>query len=153
VLQRKPVVVVVAALALLQASVAQASEATVVEPAACRGALDAVDDAGARCASPAKVAAVIAADAVVVDVPVRDPQVFPAELAFGAGLFAAAGAMTLVVTSLSPPASPELHSGLQVGGVAALGLSGLLVGAAVSFLVFNPTTGALQMPLFAGEPR
>jgi hypothetical protein len=153
--QRNPVVVVVVALVLLHARVAQASEpATVAEPAACRGALDAVHSAEVHCASPAKVVSVVAADAVVVEAPpARDPRIFPGELAFGAAIAAAAGGATLAATSWAPPASAELATGLQIGGLAAVGLSGLLAGAAVSFWAFNPTTGALQLPLFEGEPR
>lgn len=152
-LLRNPVVVVVVALVLLPAA-AKASEPVVaVEPAACRGALDAVQGTDVRCVSPARLATAVAADAVIVEAPLRDPRIFPAELAFGAVVAAAAGGTTLAVTSFSPPTSSELTTGLQVGGVAALGLSGLLAGAALSFVVFNPTTGALQLPLFEGEAR
>lgn len=154
------VVAVVVVLAVLASEPALATEpqtpavsSAPVEPAACRGALDAVHTATERCASPATLSAGVVADAVVVDAPLRDPRIFPGELAFGAVVVAAAGGVTLGVTSFSPPTSAELATGLQVGGVVALGLSGLLAGAAVSFAVFNPTTGALQVPWFEGEAR
>ncbi len=143
-------------IALLPASTSSATETPAPptpDPVACQGALDVVSEAELRCVSPAKLTASVGADPVVVDVPARDPAIFAGEMAFGAAVVGAAGGLTLAVTALSPPTSTELQTGLQVGSISALALSGLLAGAAVSFWAFNPTTGALQLPLFEGEPR
>lgn len=154
--RRTSCVAIAVVMAVMPASASIASETPAPptpEPVACQGALDVVSEADLRCVSPAKLVAPVGADPAVVDVPARDPAIFPGEMAFGAAVVGAAGGITLAVTALSPPTSTELQTGLQVGGISALALSGLLAGAAVSFWAFNPTTGALQLPLFEGEPR
>ena len=145
-------VVIVTSLMLSLASTAPPTPAK--DP--CAGALDAVVDAERRCRSPGTLTSGIAADAVVVEAPLRDPQSFPGEIAFLAVVSAVVGggviASTVLVTP-DPTADARVQDGTFWTGVGLVSLGGLLAAAAVGTWVFNPATGALQLPIFEGESR
>ena len=138
------------------------SEAVVDD--ACVGALDAVvTDGTVACRSPGALDAddVIAttgkSDEIVPPAPLsRDPAIFPGELGFvsvvigAVGVGGIAGAYTLSATPWEgrDPVPPTL----LWGGISAVGLAGLVAGAALSTFVFDPTSGALRLPIFEGEP-
>lgn len=125
----------------------------------CRGALDAVAAGDTRCRSPLAVPSDVAADAVLAPQPVvveRDPAVIPAEVGFIGVVVAAAGVGAITVALLNPPAAGEdrvQQQAVLYGGVAGAALGGLLLAAAAGTAIFNPATGALQLPIFDGEPR
>lgn len=138
--------------------------ANVTSSPACRDALDAVVESGrAVCRSPggdADAQQAVAADAVPAPPPTSpDPGIFPGEIGFASvviglgGIGAVAGAYALSADpttardqDLTPPA-------LFYGGVSALGLAGLVAGAALSTVVFDPSTGKLRLPIFDAEDQ
>jgi hypothetical protein len=127
----------------------------------CRGTLDAgpagVD--GKRCRSPAHEAAVVVADAKPPPEPLlRDPAIFPGELAFVSGLLALTGGALITSAYLQNPTrlsedEANVREGVIIGGASVLSVSALMAGAALSTWVFDPSTATLRLPIFAGEPR
>ena len=135
-------------------AIAGAAGASPVDP--CTGELDAVSDGTRHCRSPVAMTSTIAADAVVVEAPMRDPAVFPGEVAFVAVVTGMIGGGALAAALLTTPApvgsnDATFQRGTLLGGIGMLSLAGLLGAAAVGLWVFNPATGTLQLPIFAGE--
>ena len=151
-------VVIVTSFVLSLAAIAPvpppAPTAPVSDP--CQGELDAVVDAQRQCRSPVALTSEIAADAVIVEAPERDPQAFPGELAFVAVVSAVVGGGVIASTLLVTPdgsTDARVQQGTFGTGVGLVSLGGLLAAAAVGTWVFNPATGAMQLPIFDGESR
>jgi len=139
---------------------ARAAASGVSDP--CRDVLDArVASAGtAACRSPDErnVNAVIPADEKPApEKPQRDPALFPSELGFVAGLIGLAGGAVVAAAYIQDGQARtleavQLQHARMIGGVSLLALSGGVFGGAVATWVFDPSTGELKLPIFAGEP-
>lgn len=131
------------------------------DPAACRGALDAVVDDTRRCRSPGALppGTVVAADEKPApEAPARAPTLFPGELGFIAATTAVVGtgaiaASVFVATQEADPAAVTLRQGAFWGGVSLVSLAGGIGAAALSTWVFDVSTGTLRLPIFEGEPQ
>lgn len=131
------------------------------DPAACRGALDAVVDDARRCRSPGALSpdAVVAADEKPApEAPARAPTLFPGELGFIAATTAVVGtgaiaAAVFTATQQADPATVTLRQGAFWGGVSLVSLAGGIGAAALSTWVFDVSTGTLRLPIFEGEPQ
>ncbi len=157
-------VLLVLALASADPGVDPAPTAPAVEPAVGVPGRDAVDptcrdqlDATAACKSPAWETTRITAD-VKPEPPalLRDPSMLTGELGFFSTIIGLTGAGLLAGSQLrtdDSAASNNVSTGLFYGGVVGLTLSGLMAGAALSTWVFDPSTGALRLKIFEGEPR
>ncbi|MDP2345887.1 MAG: hypothetical protein Q8O67_33415 [Deltaproteobacteria bacterium] len=125
----------------------------------CRGQLDAGVVDGKRCSSPAYESSAVVADVKPEpEALVRDPKMFPGELAFVSGVLALAGGGLIASAYLQSPerlSADEAitREGVLIGGVSVLSVSALVAGAALSTYVFDPSTATLRLPIFEGEPR
>jgi len=124
----------------------------------CAGELDAVVEPGRLCRSPVALTSAVAADAVIVEAPARDPQLLPGEIGFFAVVSAVVGGGVIASTFLTPAVvdgttDATLRQATLWTGVGFVSLAGLLGAAALGTWVFNPATGTMQLPIFDGEPR
>jgi hypothetical protein len=142
------------------ATTATTTATTTADP--CRGQLDAGPaQSGVVCAGPQRADAPVAADAATSTTAatppqVRDPGIFPGELGFVAVVVGAASGAALAATYANDPTSLDdagraLQDNTRIGAVVGFSLAGLIASAAVATWVFDPSTGALRLPIFEAE--
>lgn len=141
------------------ATTSKTAVATVAATDVCRNVLDVTPPSSASpgCASPSSVPSLVLADARTAPRPPRrDPAVLPGELGFFAVAIGLMGGGAMVGAQSTEPQRLDASGRAQqralfVSGASLVGLAGLVGAGAVATAVFDPATGTLRLPLFAGE--